>query len=173
MPFGVTVIGPAWSDEALLGIADRLHNMIPNSSMPSTRIDEPYCPAGYVPLAVCGAHLSGQPLNRQLTDAGAYLLETGTTAPHYRLYALQDTIPPKPGLVRAANGAAIEVEVWAFPADRFGSFVAAVPPPLAIGTCMLASGRPVKSFVCEPCAVNGAEDITHLGGWRDYVRATR
>jgi len=167
MPFGITLIGPAWSDEALLGIADRFHS----AAIPANhkRLEQPYCPPGYVPLAVCGAHLSGQPLNYQLKDAGAFLIETSSTSSNYRLFALRETVPPKPGLVRAKEGAAIEVEVWAIPEDRFGGFVAAVPPPLGIGSCTLAGGRTVKSFVCEPFAVEGAEEITRLGGWRKYV----
>ncbi len=155
IPFGVTLIGPAWSDEALLSTAQN---------------DHPYCPAGYVPLAVCGAHMTGQPLNFQLTTAGAFLIEQTQTTPDYRLYALSGTVPPKPGLVYAPQGgAAIEVEVWAVPEATFGVFVAAVPPPLAIGTGTLAGGRKVKSFVCEPWALASAADITHMGGWRHYV----
>jgi allophanate hydrolase len=108
-------------------------------------------------------------LNFQLVNAGAFLIEGTTTAPDYRLYALKGTKPPKPGLVRAATGgAAIEVEVWAVPQNTFGGFVAAVPPPLAIGSCTLASGRQVKSFVCEPWALTDAEEITHLGSWRKF-----
>ena len=135
-------------------------------------MQEPYCPSGYIPLAVCGAHLTGQPLNYQLTDAEAFLIEATVTSPNYRLYALRGTIPAKPGLVRAQEGAAIELEVWAVPQDRFGGFAAGVPAPLAIGTCTLTSGRSVKSFVCEPSAIDGAEEITHLGGWRNYVSST-
>ena len=167
MPFGVTLIGPAWSDEALLAVADRLP-AASDATIPEA-LEQSYCPAGYVPLAVCGAHLSGQPLNGQLTDANAFLIETTFTASNYRLYALKGTIPSKPGLVRARAGAGIEVEVWAVPEDRFGAFVAAVPAPLAIGTCTLAGGRTVKSFVCEPEAIQDAADITHLRGWRKYV----
>ncbi len=155
VPFGVTLIGPAWSDEALLATAER---------------SAPYCPAGYVPLAVCGAHLRGQPLNHQLTSAGAFFIEACQTAPNYRLYALSGTVPAKPGLkFTPEDGAPIDVEVWAVPETTFGRFVAAVPPPLAIGTCQLTSGRSVKSFVCEPWALEDAADITHLGGWRQYL----
>jgi allophanate hydrolase len=156
IPFGVTLIGPAWSDEALLATAGN---------------DAPYCPEGYVPLAVCGAHLTGQPLNHQLTTAGGFLIEACRTAPEYRLYALKGTVPAKPGLFYSPEGgAAIEVEVWAVPENTFGRFVAAVPGPLAIGTGTLESGRKVKSFVCEPSALAGATEITHLGGWREYLR---
>ncbi len=156
IPFGVTLIGPAWSDEALLSTAAN---------------DHPYCPAGYVPLAVCGAHLTGQPLNHQLTSAGALLIEATHTSSNYRLYALSGTVPPKPGLVfDPSGGAAIEVEVWAVPEATFGRFVAAVPGPLAIGTGTLASGRRVKSFVCEGWAIVDATEITQFGGWRNYLK---
>ena len=123
-----------------------------------------------MPLAVCGAHLSGQPLNYQLTVAGAFLIEGCRTAPSYRLYALKGTVPAKPGLFfDAEGGAAIEVEVWAVPVSEFGAFVAGVPGPLAIGSCRLDSGRVVKGFVCEGYGLMGAEEITGLGGWRGYV----
>jgi allophanate hydrolase len=163
MPFGVTFIGPAWSDEALLATADRLH------SPEFPQIEQPYCPAGYVPLAVCGAHLTGQPLNSQLTGAGAFLIEACRTSPDYRLYALSGGAIPKPGLVFSPRGGRpIEVEIWAVPENTFGRFVAAVPAPLAIGSCLLESGRAVKSFVCEPNAITDATEITHFGGWRAY-----
>lgn len=122
-------------------------------------------------LAVCGAHLEGQPLNRQLTSRGATLVASTTTAPAYRLYALATT-PPKPGLVRVASGgAAIEVEVWAVDAAGFGSFVDEVPAPLAIGTVELADGTTVNGFVCEPLAIegDGVVDITGFGGWRAWL----
>lgn len=160
IPFGVTLIAPAWSDEALLETA---HHFLGEPA-------DTYCPEGYVPLAVCGAHLSGMPLNWQLSDARAFLLEATKTSATYRLYALAGTVPAKPGLVRVEHdGAAIEVEVWAVPRDTFGTFVANVPAPLAIGSCTLSNGRVVKSFVCEPAGLSGAEDITALGGWRAYV----
>ncbi len=121
-----------------------------------------------IPLAVVGAHLSGQPLNHQLTDRCAALVATTTTAPRYRLHAL-DTEPPKPGLVRVgSDGAGVEVEVWELEPAAFGSFVAEVPPPLAIGKIELADGSWVSGFVCEPWALDGAPDITAFGGWRAY-----
>jgi allophanate hydrolase len=159
IPFGVTLIGPAWSDEALLATA--------SSSQPYC---PPYCPRGYVPLAVCGAHLTGQPLNHQLTTAGAFLIEATRTSSNYKFYALSGTVPPKPGLVLTpGDGSHIDVEVWAVPESTFGIFVAGVPAPLAIGSCTLESGRVVKSFVCEPWALGEAVEITSLGGWRQYL----
>ncbi|WP_210505515.1 hypothetical protein [Naasia sp. SYSU D00057] len=119
-------------------------------------------------LAVAGAHLTGQPLNAQLTDRGATLVEETTTAPGYRLFAL-DTVPPKPGVVRVrSGGAALTVEVWRLSAAAFGDFVAALPQPMAIGQVELADGRLVRGFLVEPIAVEGAEDITEYGGWRQY-----
>ena len=123
LPFGISFIGRAFSDESLLSLAHRFlgakQPLLPR-------------PPGCVDLAVVGAHLTGQPLNWQLTQRGARLKKTCRTAPDYRLYALQSTTPPKPGLIRddAAQGQGIEVELWAMPEDQFGGFVAEVPPPL-------------------------------------------
>jgi allophanate hydrolase len=121
---------------------------------------------------VVGAHLTGQPLNHQLTDRGAVLQRVTATAPCYRFYALR-TEPPKPGLVRVdpsdAAGASIEVEVWELDTEPFGSFVNEVPAPLAIGRVVLIDGSEAAGFVCEPIAVAGAEEITRLGGWRAYL----
>jgi allophanate hydrolase len=179
LPFGVSLIGPAWSDKALARTAGRLHHAGPAASSGEcllgrsslTRQDSPTeCPQGYIPLAVCGAHLTGQPLNNQLVNAGAFLLEACQTSAEYRLYALKGTVPAKPGLVLSKTGGqAIELEVWAVPEVSFGSFVAAVPPPLAIGTCSLYDGRKVKSFVCEPWALQDADEITDFGGWRAWL----
>lgn len=160
MPFGIMLIGRGWSDEALIGMANRFSD---------AKAELPYCPVGYVPLAVCGAHLSGEPLNHQLTGAGAFQIESSRTSANYRLYALSGTQPPKPGLFFSPDaGDSIEVEVWAVPKNTFGPFVAAVPPPLGIGSCTLENGRTVKSFLCEPYALAGARDITGFGGWRSF-----
>lgn len=120
-----------------------------------------------------GAHLSGQPLNRQLTGRGARLVAATRTSADYRLYRLPGTVPPKPGLVRTAGpgAVAIEIEVWELGEAEFGSFVAEVPPPLAIGTVSLESGEDVAGFVCEPGALDGASDISQHGGWRAYLAA--
>jgi allophanate hydrolase len=126
-----------------------------------------------VRLAVVGAHLSGQPLNHQLTERAATLVATTRTAPTYRLYALATT-PPKPGLVRVAppaEGHAIEVEVWELAPAAFATFVDEIPAPLGIGRVALADGTDVAGFICEPCALVGAPDLSHHGGWRAYLAA--
>jgi allophanate hydrolase len=123
-----------------------------------------------VQLAVVGAHLEGQPLNWQLLERGARKLAVTATAPQYRLYALRNTEPPKPGLARVGqDGVAIEVELWEMPLRRFGEFVAEVPQPLGIGSLQLADGRWVTGFICEQDAIAQASDISAFGGWRAYL----
>jgi allophanate hydrolase len=180
MPFGVTLIGPALTDGMLSSVGDALHRSlrgtglgatpIPLSSTPPVRARAK--PAKTVMVAVVGAHLSGQPLNGQLVERGATLMETTRTATGYRLYALSGTSPPKPGLVFDGSGAGgIEVEIWEMDQAAFGSFVALVPAPLGIGTVTLADGRNVQGFICEAYATRGAEDITAFGGWRAWLAA--
>jgi allophanate hydrolase len=163
LPFGISLIGPAFTDDALLALAGRFNGT-------PVLVESP-CPPGCIALAVVGAHLTGQPLNWQLTERGARRLKACRTAPGYRLYALDGTMPPKPGLVRddAFLGQGIEIEVWAVPEHQFGGFVAAVPPPLGIGNATLDSGESVKCFICEPYAVTGATEITRFGGWKHYL----
>jgi hypothetical protein len=122
-----------------------------------------------VKLAVVGAHLKDMPLHWQLTSREAQFVGAFETAPNYRLYAMADSVPPKPALVHSGDGGSIAVEVYELGVAEFGSFVVEVPPPLAIGTVTLADGSSVKGFVAEPRALTGAEDITHLGGWRAYI----
>jgi allophanate hydrolase len=165
--FGVTLVGPAWADRALLGLAERYEAA---AALPETPPLDLGGRSETVRLAVVGAHLHGMPLHWQLTSRDARLAASTTTAPAYCLYAMADSAPPKPALVHVgAKGAPIAVEVYEVPVAAFGSFVAEVPPPLAIGSVTLASGEVVKGFVAEPRATTGAEDITHLGGWRAYI----
>ncbi len=173
--FGITLMGPAFSDRRLLSLANaycqRTQQQIGALAkpLPATTAESGY-PYEQVAVVVCGAHLQGMPLNWQLTERGATLLESTQTAASYRLFAMKDG---RPALVYdAEQGAAIEVEVWQMPVEQLGSFVAAIPAPLAIGKCQLADGRQLSGFVAEPRAIQGAEEITALGGWRSYV-ATR
>lgn len=156
-PFGVQLIGPALADAMVCDIGTR-----------DEEASQQQVPAR---LAVVGAHLSGQPLNGQLTSRGARLVRTTRTAPDYRFFALPGGALPKPGLIRVepGRGAGIEVEVWESDEAAFGSFMSDVPPPLAIGTLVLDDGSAVKGFLCEPLAVEGARDIGSFGGWRAYL----
>jgi len=163
VPFGISIVGPAFTDRGLLALAGRYMREPAAGTAP-----------GCIAVAVLGAHLTGQPLNGQLTERGARLLKTCRTAPGYRFYALEGAIP-KPGLIREEGfaGPGVEVEIWAVPEDRFGSFVAAVPPPLGIGNAVLDTGETVKCFICEPYAIANAREITEFGGWRKYLESRR
>jgi allophanate hydrolase len=170
LPFGISLIAPAFHDDRLVALGTMWQHV------EETRASGPVGPARppgerRVSLAVVGAHLTGQPLNRELTDRGARLVRAARTEPVYCLYALAGTWPGKPGLVRVDGraGASIEVEVWELGEAAFGSFVAAVPPPLAIGTLLLEDGTAVKGFLCEAHAAAGADDISRYGGWRAYL----
>ena len=180
LPFGVTFIGPAAADAALarwgqrwqaaaalpLGATGRHAGPARSSAgWPATQAT--------LPLAVVGAHLSGLPLNGQLLERGATLRAATHTAAKYRLFALPGTTPPKPGLLRVAEGGqAVAVEVWDLPAAQVGSFLALIPQPLGLGSIELADGNRVHGFLCESVALLGARDITHFGGWRAFVADT-
>jgi hypothetical protein len=124
-----------------------------------------------IEIVVVGAHLSGMPLNHELTSRDGVLRRKVRTTADYRFHALAGGPPKRPGLLRVdeGQGAAIEAEVWALPAEGFGTFVAAVPAPLCIGTVRLADGTTPKGFLVEPAGLANADDITRLGGWRAYI----
>jgi allophanate hydrolase len=176
-PFGVTLLGLGHQDLALAAIGRAFHaaTKLPlgalDHAQPPLTEETPALAPGEIALAVVGAHLSGMPLNGELRALGARLIEQAATAPHYRLYALAGTKPPKPGLLRTkkGEGAAIAVEIYALSESAFGRFVAAVPQPLSIGTLELGDGRGVKGFLVEAEAVAGARDISSFGGWRAFM----
>ncbi|HBF32764.1 allophanate hydrolase [Rhizobium sp.] len=177
LPAGVTLIGPAFSDDALAPFADAMHRSlragmgkdktakIPEASRVTPDND------GLVSIVVVGAHLTGMPLNHELTGPGGKLLKTCRTAGDYRLFVLPNTTPPKPGLIREPGfeGAGLEVEVWKVTPAAFGQFVQNIPAPLGIGKVTLDDGSQVSGFLCEAHAVVGAQEVTALGGWRAYV----
>jgi allophanate hydrolase len=179
LPFGITLIARCGSDWQLAELGQRYHQATgltqgaTGQALEAPGVIPNVGPATSVRVAVVGAHLSGMPLNRQLTSRGARLLAQTETAPTYRLFSLPDTVPAKPGLLRvdAGSGAAIAVEVWEMPVTDYGSFVAEIPSPLCIGTLELADGSRVQGFLCEPGALAKAEDITRFGGWRAWLAA--
>lgn len=178
LAFGVTLTARAWTDVALCRLADALHraqNLTLGAlkqrlppEQPSPAIT-PAAASGYVSLAVCGAHMSGLPLNHQLTERGGKLRRRCRTAASYRLFALPGGPPARPGMLRTDDGRAIEVEVWELPVETLGSFVAGVPAPLCIGTLELEDGEQVKGFLCEANGAKLAVDISELGGWRRFL----
>ena len=175
LPFGVTLFAPAFQDPKLLGLADRVQRACVRTlgATDTALIAEPGCTGTdpqMIAVAVCGAHLSGLPLNGQLTGRRGVLLERTRSAPAYRLLALPGGPPERPGMIRVTeDGVAIELEVWGLPADQFGGFVAGIPAPLGIGKVELADGRRVPGFICEGIGREGATDISHLGGWRAWL----
>ncbi|WP_175836118.1 allophanate hydrolase [Burkholderia multivorans] len=182
LPFGITLIGDAWKERALAVYAAKWHMAtgltrgatgLPLDAGQAIDADPITVPSEVIRVAVVGAHLRGMPLNHELTSRNARFVEATTTAQDYRLYALANTSPPKPGLARSTTGTSIKVELWDVPAADFGSFVAGVPAPLGIGTLTLADGRQVKGFICEPYALLDARDITEFGGWARYIEGQR
>jgi allophanate hydrolase len=180
-PFGITLLGPAGHDAMLASIGRVFHA---DTGLALGALARPQPPlaalsalpaAGEIAIAVVGAHLGGMPLNGELKSLGARLLAATLTAADYKLYALAQTQLAKPGLLRVAKGAgaAIEIEIWALPAEHYGRFVAAVPSPMSIGTLRLADGRTVQGFLVESEALAGARDISSFGGWRAFLAAQK
>jgi allophanate hydrolase len=175
LPFGVSLIAPAWSDADLLTLAGRLQraavSTLGATSLPLPAAEIAPHDQSLVDVMVCGAHMSGLPLNKQLLERGAWQVSTTRTAPNYRFYALPGGPPYRPGLVQVSDGGvAVDVEVWRMPMEHFGSFVAGIPAPLGIGKVKLEDGGLVSGFLCESLGVADAKDISELGGWRQYLR---
>ena len=189
LPFGITLFAGAFTDAGLCRLGAEAQRTLV-TRMGATGIElprdggaasGPVRGRAMVRVAVCGAHMSGLPLNHQLVERGAVLEKRSRTAPRYRLFALTGFKPPRPGMLRAedeqsvgqasapATAASIEVEVWQVPVEHFGSFVDGIPAPLGIGTVQLEDGDSLRGFLCESYAVAGAEEITRLGSWRRYV----
>jgi len=176
IPFGITLLAPAGQD-ALLASIGRVFQAQTKLTLGAKGVTLPPLAnldmalrGDEIPIAVVGAHLSGMALNGELKAHHGRLLEITSTAPDYHLYALPTT-PPKPGMLRveAGAGTSIEIELWALDPVAFAQFVAAIPPPLSIGTVRLKDGRGVKGFIVEAADVAGAQDISAFGGWRAFV----
>jgi allophanate hydrolase len=178
LPFGITLVARPHADRALLALGARWQRALAlplgktASKLPPEETD-PVVSEDRVLIAVVGAHMSGLPLNGELIELGGRLEQAGKTAPVYRFYALDGGPPQRPGMVRVAEGgAAIELEVWSLPTDRLGAFARRIPAPLGLGTVTLANGAGVLGFLCETYATAGARDITALGSWRAYLKAS-
>ncbi|HEX7776033.1 MAG TPA: allophanate hydrolase [Parvibaculum sp.] len=168
LPFGITLAATAFSEARLVEVAQRFETALgiaPGMPEPAAAARD----EGFIELAVVGAHMSGLPLNHELTTRGGMFVERTRTASAYKLSALAGGPPFRPGLVKTEAGAAIEIEVWRLPRVEAGGFLAGVPQPLCIGTLDIANGRKVKGFLCEASGLSGAQDITHFGGWRAYM----
>ncbi|MDQ9011494.1 allophanate hydrolase [Acinetobacter gerneri] len=174
LPSGVTFIAPAWHDQSLANFAQKWQVA---TALTLGTSEQKYQKTleiqsnNSVKLAVVGAHLTKMPLNFQLTTRLGTLIKKTKSAANYKLYALKNTAPPKPGLQCDAQGQSIELEVWEIPLANFGAIVAEVPAPLGIGNVQLEDGSWVKGFICENYAINEAIDISHFGGWRSYIQS--
>lgn len=186
LPFGVTFAAPAFSEPLLLRLGDAYHRstgltlgatglgMPPSAGEELAVLSELVPPQDAVTIAVFGAHMRGQPLSPMLERLGGRFLQAGTTAAAYRMIALPDGPPARPGLIRVPNGgSAIELELWSLPRQAVGELLEQIDPPLGLGSVELADGTLVKGFICEGIARDGADDITAYGGWRAYLAANR
>lgn len=176
LPWGISFVAPAMQDRKLLSLANRFQQ---NLKLPlgATSLElKPTEASGFKPsekisIIVCGAHLSGLPLNWQLTERGACLEEKTTTAAAYRMYALAGGPPYRPGLIRdTKQGRAIAIEVWSMPAENLGSFVAGIPAPLGLGKVETEGERWLTGFICEGYGIDGAEEVSEFGSWREYLK---
>ncbi|MGU3401188.1 allophanate hydrolase [Brucellaceae bacterium D45D] len=179
-PGSVTFLAPSGQDALLASISACLEQAAGRTLGATTwplpkRKTTADIPAGYTKLAVCGAHLSGLPLNEQITSRGGYLLEATRSAPYYRFYALAGEGLPRPGMIRTQEKqhAGIAVEVWALPVPRLGDFLQGIPAPLGLGKVELASGETVCGFICEATGAINATDITESADWKLYLRAQK
>ncbi len=176
-PGSVTLLAAAGRDAAIAALGVALHERCGQSpGVTGWAVPPPPTPPraaapDEIALAVVGAHMSGLPLNHELTRLGSRFLFAAKTAPVYRLYNLPGGPPYRPGLVRGATGSAVAIEVWAVPAARFGDFMRGIPAPLGIGTLTLEDGTDVKGFLCEADGTIGAKDVTRYGGWRAYLES--
>lgn len=175
--FGITLLAPAFADSMLTAVGAELHRAadLPLgatgaklASRPSDEVDRGVGP-GDILIAVNGAHMKGLPLNHQLIELGARFVREDRTTASYKLYAIENLAPVRPGLVRAEDGVSVALELWAMPFDRVGQLLSKIPAPLGLGTIELACGQSVKGFVCEAYAARDARDISEFGGWRAFL----
>jgi allophanate hydrolase len=171
IPFGVTLLAPAWAEAALGGFGTALHHAA-GLTLGATGAETPAPAApprlyqGEVGLFCIGAHMAGLPLNHQVTELGGRFLGPAATATDYRLFDLGG----RPGLVRVTQGgASIIGEAWALPRAAIGALLAQVPGPLGFGTVTLQEGDRMLGFLCEAVGTEGRPEITAFGGWRAWL----
>lgn len=179
LPFGITLFANKFEDKQLQQISHK-YLAVKHWGMGTREITTPLSTKskgyplsldGYISVAVCGAHLTGMPLNHQLSERGAILLKASTTSQHYQFYALAGGPPFRPGLKRVNRGESIFIEIWAVPTEHFGSFVAGIPAPLGIGKLETIDGDWLSGFICEDYGLEGANNITEYKDWRLYIKS--
>ncbi len=176
-PGSVTLLAATGHDPQIAAIATALQNAntpalgATDWAFPEPSRTQPVTSRDEITVAVVGAHMSGLPLNHELTRLGGRFLTATKTAPSYRLFSLPGGPPARPGLLYDTSGYAIDLEVWALPTARFGDFIKGIPRPLGIGSVILDDRNTVNGFICEFSGIDGAEDVTHFGGWRNYLNS--
>jgi allophanate hydrolase len=177
LPGSVTLLAAAGRDAQIAAVAAELHQKCSPPvggtywTLPAQTLPSGLAASDEMEIAAAGAHMSGLPLNYQLTDLGGRFLRSAKTSTDYKLFRLPGGPPDRPGLVSGASGASIDLEIWALPVSRVGEFLNAIPAPLGIGTITLDTDETVKGFICEASGVTEAEDITSFGGWRGYLNS--
>lgn len=120
-------------------------------------------------LAVNGTLMRGLELNGNLVAAGARFLRETTTAPHYRLWSIDDR---HPAMLRVAQGGVgVAVEVWEVPEPGLAQILLNEPAGLCVGKVRLADGEETLGVLGEPLLCEGRREITQFGGWRAYIAA--
>ncbi|KAB8133094.1 allophanate hydrolase [Gracilibacillus oryzae] len=158
LPFGITIFATADKESLVCGMADLLVNEGKQTEAASKDTTL---------VAVCGLHMRGFALEKQMKELGAKFIREDQTAAKYQFIKLP-TNPAKPGLIKQkTGGGSINIELWEMPSVGFGTFVTSIPSPLGIGKIELQDGSEVPGFICEDYAKQGAEDITHLKSWRN------
>src|SRR5690606_24764570 len=74
LPFGITLCAPAFSEARLVALASRFaaaQGLAPGAPLLTQQPDD----EGFIEIAVVGAHMSGLPLNHELTSRGAMFVE--------------------------------------------------------------------------------------------------
>ncbi|ARI75671.1 allophanate hydrolase [Halobacillus mangrovi] len=161
LPFGVTLFSLSDQEALMVEAADLFMNSSSTHKKPLMSEDS-------IDFVVCGLHMRGYPLEEQMIECGAQFVKEEKTAPSYQLIKLPGH-PSKPGMIKQSeSGTSIEVEVWKMPLKSLGQFITSIPAPLGIGKVELQDGNEVSGFICEGYAEHSAEDISQLGGWRQF-----
>jgi allophanate hydrolase len=185
LPFGVTLIAPAFQDDALLQLASAWQRatglglgagqwQIPEPLLPAAHL-KTYNPnvtvSSMVPLLVFGLHLQGQPLAPEMENLEAIWVGETRTAPGYAMHLIVKGDRRLPGVLRA-HGAAGNLlgEIWNVPSPALGSFIQGIKAPLSLGWIELADGGSILGFLTEADAIKESLDITALGGWKAYLQ---
>ncbi|MGO4108577.1 allophanate hydrolase [Paenibacillus sp. YAF4_2] len=157
LPFGLTLFALAEEEALIAGAAELFLTGEFVQAAPEQAM---------VSVAVCGLHMRGFPLEKQMLEHSAHFVREASTAAKYQMVRLP-TVPAKPGLIKKGRGGhSIQLEVWEMPKAAFGAFTALIPSPLGIGKVELEDGTEIPGFICEGYAEHTAEDITASGGWR-------